>query len=48
LEEVERRALDDAGQPVVELPLIAGGIDLGGLYELAAVLSAAAAGEAVA
>lgn len=46
LEEVERRALDGAGQPVVELPLIAGGIDLGGLYELAAVLSAAAAGEA--
>ena len=29
LEEVERRALDGAGQPVVELPLIAGGIDLG-------------------
>ncbi|MEZ0106233.1 anion-transporting ArsA/GET3 family ATPase [Catenulispora sp. EB89] len=47
LEEVERRALDSAGRPVVELPLIAGGIDLGGLYELAAALSAAAAtGEA--
>ncbi|WP_194923224.1 ArsA-related P-loop ATPase [Catenulispora pinisilvae] len=47
LEEVERRALDGAGQPVVELPQIGGGIDLGGLYELAAALSAAAAiGEA--
>lgn len=46
LEEVERRALDGAGRPVVELPLITDGIDLGGLYELAAALSAAAAGEA--
>ena len=43
LEEVERRALDGAGQPVVELPLVADGIDLGGLYELAAVLTGAAA-----
>jgi anion-transporting ArsA/GET3 family ATPase len=47
LEEAERRALDGAGQPVVELPLIGDGIDLGGLYELAAVLSAAGTGEAV-
>jgi anion-transporting ArsA/GET3 family ATPase len=47
LEEVERRALDGAGQPVIELPLIGDGIDLGGLYELAAVLSVAATGEAV-
>ncbi|NUR28246.1 MAG: AAA family ATPase [Catenulispora sp.] len=44
LEESERRALDEAGRPVVELPLIGDGIDLGGLYELAAVLSAAAGG----
>ncbi|GAA1958529.1 ArsA-related P-loop ATPase [Catenulispora subtropica] len=44
LEENERRALDEAGRPVVELPLIGDGIDLGGLYELAAVLSAASGG----
>jgi anion-transporting ArsA/GET3 family ATPase len=43
LEEAERRALDDAGQPVVELPLLSGGVDLGGLYELASVLTAAMA-----
>ena len=48
LEEVQRRALDDAGRPVVELPLLSDGIDLGGLYELAAALTAAAeTGEAV-
>jgi len=42
----ERRALEDAqrevvaglGVPAYELPRLAGGIDLGGLYELAAVL----------
>jgi anion-transporting ArsA/GET3 family ATPase len=44
LEQSERRALDEAGRPVVELPLISDGIDLGGLYELAAVLSAASGG----
>jgi anion-transporting ArsA/GET3 family ATPase len=48
LEEVQRRALDGAGRPVVELPLLTDGIDLGGLYELAAALTAAAeTGEAV-
>ena len=38
LEEVERRALDGAGRPVIELPMIPDGIDLGGLYELASAL----------
>ncbi|GAA2027311.1 ArsA-related P-loop ATPase [Catenulispora yoronensis] len=44
LEDNERRVLEEAGQPVVELPLISDGVDLGGLYELAAVLTAAAGG----
>jgi anion-transporting ArsA/GET3 family ATPase len=34
----QRRALDDAGQPCYELPLITDGIDLAGLYRLAEAL----------
>jgi hypothetical protein len=33
-----RRTLTDAGQPCYELPLIADGMDLSGLYRLAACL----------
>jgi hypothetical protein len=38
LQERERRELAAAGQPRYELPAIADGIDLGGLYRLAEVL----------
>lgn len=38
LERRERRALGDIGQPRYELPLLADGVDLGGLYELADAL----------
>lgn len=38
LEDVERRELANTRQPIVELPLLTDGIDLGGLYELAQVL----------
>ena len=37
-QEEQRRKLDEAGQPCYELPMIADGIDLGGLYRLAAAL----------
>ncbi|MGH3168179.1 MAG: ArsA-related P-loop ATPase [Trebonia sp.] len=40
LEDRERAELDTAGQPVYELPLIAGGIDLAALYRLARELRA--------
>ena len=35
LEKRERAAVDEIGRPVYELPLLAGGVDLGGLYLLA-------------
>jgi len=35
LETGQRAVLDDSGRPVVELPRLSGGIDLGALYELA-------------
>jgi anion-transporting ArsA/GET3 family ATPase len=38
LEEAQREVVDHLGVPVYELERIAGGIDLGGLYELAAAL----------
>jgi anion-transporting ArsA/GET3 family ATPase len=38
LQDRERAELSEAGQPVYELPLITGGIDLAGLYRLAAEL----------
>lgn len=38
LEQAERKAVVDLGRPVFELPLLADGVDLGGLYELAAGL----------
>ena len=38
LEERERSRIADLGLPTFELPLLGGGIDLGGLYELAAIL----------
>jgi anion-transporting ArsA/GET3 family ATPase len=38
LEESLRGELADAGRPVVELPLLSGGVDLAGLHELAADL----------
>lgn len=40
LQEQERAALSEVDRPVLELPWIAGGMDLGALYELAAVLGA--------
>lgn len=40
LAEQERARLSQAGVPVVDLPLVAGGIDLGALHELAAALTA--------
>jgi anion-transporting ArsA/GET3 family ATPase len=40
LENVERAALDESGRPVLSLPLIAEGVDLAGLYELASALMA--------
>lgn len=39
LEEAERAALATLGRPTYELPWLAEGIDLGGLYELAAALT---------
>jgi anion-transporting ArsA/GET3 family ATPase len=36
LEDSQRRIVGELGVPVVELPRLAGGVDLGGLYELAA------------
>jgi anion-transporting ArsA/GET3 family ATPase len=38
LEDAQRAVVDDLGLPVVELPRLASGMDLGGLYELAADL----------
>jgi len=38
LEERERSRIADLGLPTFELPLLGGGIDLGGLYELAGIL----------
>jgi anion-transporting ArsA/GET3 family ATPase len=35
LEKRERKAVQASGQPVYELPMLAGGVDLGGLYDLA-------------
>jgi anion-transporting ArsA/GET3 family ATPase len=35
---LQRRRLDEAGQPCYQLPMITDGIDLGGLYRLAAAL----------
>jgi anion-transporting ArsA/GET3 family ATPase len=40
MEDRERRELDEHGRPVVELPALAGGVDLGALYELADRLGA--------
>jgi hypothetical protein len=40
LEKRERTRIKASGRPVYELPALAGGIDLGGLYELAEVLVA--------
>jgi anion-transporting ArsA/GET3 family ATPase len=37
-QELQRSRLDDAGQPCYELPWISDGVDLGGLYRLAAAL----------
>jgi anion-transporting ArsA/GET3 family ATPase len=44
LENAERRALDEADHPVIELPLISGGMDVAGLYELANSLLGAEVG----
>jgi hypothetical protein len=38
LEHQERERLDDTGRTLYELPFLPGGMDLGGLYELAAEL----------
>jgi anion-transporting ArsA/GET3 family ATPase len=38
LEDTQRALVADLGRPTYELPLLAGGVDLGGLYELAAAL----------
>ena len=38
LEDAQRELVDDLDVPTYELPLLVGGIDLGGLYELAALL----------
>ncbi len=38
LEDSQRALVNDLGTPVYELPRIAGGVDLGGLYELAGIL----------
>lgn len=38
LEDAQRAVVAELGVPVHELPRLAGGVDLGGLYELAAVL----------
>ena len=37
-QQVQRRRLDKARQPCYELPMITDGMDLGGLYRLAAAL----------
>ena len=37
-QEVQRRRLAEPGQPCYELPMIPDGMDLGGLYRLAAAL----------
>jgi anion-transporting ArsA/GET3 family ATPase len=37
-QQVQRSRLDEAGQPCYELPMITDGMDLGGLYRLAAAL----------
>jgi anion-transporting ArsA/GET3 family ATPase len=39
LERVERQRIASLGRPVYELPFVAGGIDLGALYELADLLT---------
>jgi hypothetical protein len=36
LQNAERQRLVDSGLPILELPLLPGGIDLAALYELAA------------
>jgi len=38
LEDAQRAVVDELGLPTYELPRLAGGVDLGGLYELAATL----------
>jgi hypothetical protein len=38
LERRERHRLDDVDMPVIELPFLSGGIDLGALYSLAQTL----------
>ncbi len=38
LEDAQRKVLADLDEPTYELPRLAGGVDLGGLYELAACL----------
>ncbi len=38
LEDTQRALVEELGAPTYELPLMPGGIDLGGLYELAEVL----------
>jgi anion-transporting ArsA/GET3 family ATPase len=38
LEDAQRAVVDSLGRPTYELPRLAGGVDLGGLYELAADL----------
>jgi anion-transporting ArsA/GET3 family ATPase len=47
LERRERRRLAGSGHPVVELPMLADGIDLGALYELAERIGAAQAARRV-
>ena len=39
LQDAQREILDDCGRPLVELPLLGDGIDLGGLFELAEQLT---------
>ena len=38
LEDSQRELVADLGVPTYELPRVAGGVDFGGLYELAAML----------
>jgi hypothetical protein len=38
LEDAQRKLVGDLGVPAYELPRLVGGIDLGGLYELAGLL----------
>jgi hypothetical protein len=42
LEQAERKALVELGRPIFELPLLADGVDLGGLYALASHLGGVA------